>query len=238
MPRIDGRQPADLRNVKIEADYLRKNLVLVTFGATKVLCYASIEERVPQWLMGAGSGWLTAEYSMLPSAGDPRQRRERMYAGGRTQEIQRLIGRSLRAALDLSQLPPLTIHVDCDVVVADGGTRTASITGGMVALANLVHQESHRFRSGSAVLKSLVAAVSAGIVKGEAVCDLNYVEDRDAEVDANIVGLAGGGFAEVQATNEHGTFERGQLDQILDLAQGALDKIYALQREQIRIKQL
>jgi len=234
MARIDGRQPADLRELSIEPDCYRKHDALVAYGATKVLCYASIEERVPGWLAGAGVGWLSGEYNMMPASSEPRQARERRGASGRTLEIQRLIGRSLRAALNLQALPPLTIHIDCDVIVADGGTRTASITGGMVALANLIATEKRRFRNEP--VKCLVAAVSAGIVKGEPVLDLNYVEDRDAEVDANVVGLSNGGFAEVQATNEHGTFSREQLDSILDLCQPALDRLYQMQRDNIELK--
>ena len=236
MARIDGRQADEMRELELLPDHFRKNDCLVSYGATKVLCYASIEERVPHWLAGAGCGWLTAEYNMLPSAGDPRQNRERMYAGGRTQEIQRLVGRSLRAAVKLNSLPPLTIRVDCDVILADGGTRTASITGAMVAMANLISSENHRFRVQP--LKCLCAAISVGVVDGAPVLDLNYVEDRDAEVDANVVGLSTGGFAEVQATNEHGTFTRDQLDVMLDLAGTALDRIYDLQRKHIAIKEL
>jgi ribonuclease PH len=236
MPRIDGRKPDQLREISIQPDMFRKNDVLVAYGATRVLCYASIESRVPQWLMGAGCGWLSAEYNMLPSAGEPRQQRERAYPSGRTHEIQRLIGRSLRAAVNLDHLPPLTIHIDCDVIVADGGTRTASITGGMVALANLISSEGHRFNR--PVMKSLIAAVSVGIVKGESVLDLNYVEDRDADVDANVVGIAGGGYADVQATSEHGTFSRDQLGLILGLAAPALEQLYELQRTKMKMKAL
>lgn len=234
MARIDGRKPDQLREITIQPDLFRKNDVLIAYGATRVLCYASIEGRVPPWLVGAGCGWLAAEYNMLPSAGEPRQQRERPYPSGRTHEIQRLIGRSLRAALNLDNLPPMTIHIDCDVIVADGGTRTASITGGMVALANLIHSEGHRFNR--PVLKQLVAAVSVGIVKGEPALDLNYVEDRDADVDANVVGLASGGFADVQSTSEHGTFSREQLAAMLDLAAPALEAIYELQRKQMKAK--
>jgi ribonuclease PH len=233
MARIDGRQTAQLREITIESDFFRKNDALISFGATKVLCYASIEERVPGWLAGAGMGWLTAEYSMLPSSGDPRHDRERRGTSGRTQEIQRLIGRSLRAALNLQALPPMTIYVDCDVIVADGGTRTASITGGMVALANLIGSERRRFRGEP--LSCLVAAVSAGVVDRTPLLDLNYVEDRDASVDANIVGLSTGGFAEVQATNEHGNFTREELEAILDLCQPALEQLYAMQRDKIKL---
>lgn len=236
MPRIDQRSQDAMREVVILPDHFRKNDVLISYGATRVLCYASIEERVPQWLLGAGCGWLSAEYNMLPSAGEPRQQRERPYPSGRTHEIQRLVGRSLRAALDMSALPPLTIHVDCDVIVADGGTRTASITGGMVALANLVVSEGHRFRKPA--LNCLAAAVSAGVVDGKAVLDLNYAEDRDAEVDANFVGLSSGGFAEVQATNEHGAFTTVQLGEMLAMASSALESLHDQQRKAIKAKYL
>jgi ribonuclease PH len=238
MPRLDGRKLDQLRDITIKVDEFRKHDVLISYGATTVLCYASIEDRVPGWLVGAGCGWLTAEYNMLPSASEPRQQRERQKVGGRTLEIQRLIGRSLRAALDMSILQPMSITIDCDVIVADGGTRTASITGGMIALANLMHSESRRFNSNNHPLKRLVAAVSCGIVKGEPRLDLNYVEDRDAQVDANIVGLAGGGFAEVQATNEHGAFNREQLDQMLTLSEPALEHLYALQRQHVKFSWL
>jgi ribonuclease PH len=233
MARKDGRAPHEMREVSIQPDFFRKNDVLIGYGATMVLCYASLEERVPPWLVGAGAGWLTAEYNMMPTAGDPRQARERMHASGRTQEIQRLISRSLRAALYLEALPPLTLKVDCDVIIADGGTRTASITGAMVALANLLHQERGRFKN--KLVRCLTAAVSVGISGDTPVLDLNYIEDRDAAVDANIVGLSLGGFAEVQATSEHGHFNREQLDGMLDLASPALDALYELQRQHIRL---
>jgi ribonuclease PH len=223
-----------MRDVTIQPDFFRKNDALVSYGATKVYCYASIEERVPQWLVGQGIGWLTAEYNMLPSAGDPRQQRERTNMSGRTQEIQRLIGRSLRAALDMQMLPSMTLRVDCEVIIADGGTRTASITGSMVALANLLHSERQRFRQ--PIVKTLTSAISVGLVKGEPVVDLNYIEDRDAVVDANVVGLSSGGFAEVQATNEHGTFTRAELDAMLDLAAPALEELYEKQRRAIRLE--
>jgi ribonuclease PH len=230
MQRIDGRQPAQMREISLQTDVFRRHDVLVSYGATKVLCFASLQDRVPPWLVGSGRGWLSAEYNMLPTASEPRQQRERNFPSGRTHEIQRLIARSLRAALDLDVLPQLTINIDCDVIVADGGTRTASITGGMVALANLIHSEQRRFQSAAPLLRHLVAAISVGIVDQVPVCDLNYVEDRDAHVDANVVGLSSGGFAEVQATNEHGSFVRAQLDAMLDLADSALQQLYELQR--------
>jgi ribonuclease PH len=234
MNRNDGRAPNEMREVSIQPDFFRKNDALIAYGQTKVYCYASIEERVPPWLVGAGVGWVTAEYNMMPGSSEPRQQRERSSIGGRTHEIQRLISRSLRAAIRMEFLPTMTLRVDCDVIVADGGTRTACITGGMVALCNLLHQERGRFRN--PLVQCLAAAVSAGIYKGIPVLDLNYVEDRDAEVDGNFIGLSTGGFAEVQATNEHGTFDRGQLDALLDLASLALQSLYNTQRKAIKLE--
>ncbi|MCB1188264.1 ribonuclease PH [bacterium] len=234
MSRLDGRAPAQMREVELLPDSFRRNDVLVKYGATQVLCYASIEDRVPPWLVGSGSAWLTAEYQMLPTASEPRQRRERLQLSGRTQEIQRLIGRSLRTALNLQGLGQLTFRIDCDVLVADGGTRTASITGSMVALANLIDDEKERFKRFPDILTHLVSAVSVGIVNGNPVCDLNYVEDRDAEVDANVVGLSTGGYAEIQATNEDGAYNRVQLNAMLDQADTALEQLFAMQRSAIR----
>ena len=234
MTRLDGRNAAQMREVELLPDSYRRNDVLVKYGATQVLCYASIEDRVPPWLVGSGSAWLTAEYQMLPTASEPRQRRERLQLSGRTQEIQRLIGRSLRTAVKLQGLGQLTFRVDCDVLVADGGTRTASITGSMVALANLIDQEQGRFKKHPDILSHLVAAVSVGIVDGDPVCDLNYVEDRDAEVDANVVGLSSGGYAEIQATNEDGAYNRVQLNAMLDQADAALNELFDKQRKAIR----
>ncbi len=234
MSRLDGRNAAQMRDVELLPDTYRRNDVLVRYGATQVLCYASIEDRVPPWLVGSGSAWLTAEYQMLPTSSEPRQRRERLQLSGRTQEIQRLIGRSLRTAVRLQGLGQLTFRVDCDVLVADGGTRTASITGSMVALANLIDQEQNRFKRNPDILSHLVAAVSVGIVDGNPVCDLNYVEDRDAEVDANVVGLSSGGYAEIQATNEDGAYDRAQLNAMLDHADSALTELFEKQRKAIR----
>lgn len=234
LTRIDGRAPGQMREVSIQPDFFRKNDVLVSYGQTKVYCFASIEERVPPWLVGAGVGWVTAEYNMMPGSSEPRQQRERSSVGGRTQEIQRLISRSLRAAIRMEMLPSMTLRVDCDVIVADGGTRTAGITGGMVALCNLMHQERGRFRT--PLVKCLAAAVSAGVYRGTPVLDLNYVEDRDAEVDGNFIGLSSGGFAEVQATNEHGAFDKAQLDAMLELAAPALENLFALQRAATRLE--
>ncbi len=231
--RNDGRQPDEMRKIVIQPDHFRRNDVLIRYGNTTVLCFASIEERVPQWLLGSGTGWLTAEYNMLPTSSEPRQNREKTAQSGRTQEIQRLIGRSLRAALRLEMLPQLTLRIDCDVIVADGGTRTASITGAMIALCNLIHH--NRGRINPACLYSLVGAVSAGIVRGTPLLDLNYLEDSDAGVDANFVGLSIGGFAEVQATGEHSTFQRAEMDALLDLAAPALAHIYNLQSEHIKL---
>lgn len=236
MSRIDGRSAAQTREIELLPDSFRRNDVLVKYGATQVLCYASIEDRVPGWLVGSGSAWLSAEYQMLPTSSPPRQRRERLQLSGRTQEIQRLIGRSLRTAVGLQGLGQMTFHIDCDVIIADGGTRTASITGAMVALANLIDQESNRWKRGPEILQHLVSAISVGIVKGEPVCDLNYIEDRDAEVDANVVGLSTGGYAEIQATNEDGAYDREQLNTMLDLADPTLQTLFDKQRAVIRRK--
>jgi ribonuclease PH len=236
MSRIDGRSATQTREIELLPDSFRRNDVLVKYGATQVLCYASIEDRVPGWLVGSGSAWLSAEYQMLPTSSPPRQRRERLQLSGRTQEIQRLIGRSLRTAVELQGLGQMTFHIDCDVIIADGGTRTASITGAMVALANLIDQEANRWKRGPEILQHLVSAISVGIVKGAPVCDLNYIEDRDAEVDANVVGLSTGGYAEIQATNEDGAYDRAQLNTMLDLADPALQTLFEKQRAVIRRK--
>jgi ribonuclease PH len=231
--RNDGRLPGAMRPVLISPDHFRKNDVLIKYGDTTVLCFASIEERVPQWLLGSGTGWLTAEYNMLPTSSEPRQSREKTQQSGRTQEIQRLIGRALRAALRLEMLPQLTLRIDCDVIVADGGTRTASITGAMIALCNLIHSSRGRINPG--VLYSLTAAVSAGIVRNVPLLDLNYQEDSSAGVDANFVGLSVGGFAEVQASAEHDTFNREQMDAMFELAGPALQELYNLQSQFIKL---
>jgi ribonuclease PH len=218
-------------------DYLRhaEGSALVEFGDTRVLCVVSIEDRVPAFLEGRGQGWLTAEYSMLPRSGKSRSTREAVSGrvGGRTHEIQRLIGRSLRACLDLKALGERTIILDCDVIQADGGTRTAAITGSWVALQRACQALRQRGSLASEPLQRQVAAISVGLVDGVALLDLNYAEDSRAEVDANIVMTDAGEFIEVQGTSEGKPFARTELDQLLQLAEGGIQELMAIQREYV-----
>ena len=232
MPRTDGRGPADLRPVTLEraANPFAEGSCLVRFGATLVLCTATVIEGVPGWRRGTGHGWLTAEYAMLPRATAERTARERTGPKGRTQEIQRLIGRSLRAALTGFAFGERTIQIDCDVLQADGGTRTAAITGAAVALHDACRWIADRHGIESPFAR-LVAAVSVGVVGGEVLLDLCYAEDRDAEVDANVVMVAPDRFVEVQGTGEAGTFARGDLDRLLDLATTGIGRLFTLQRD-------
>jgi ribonuclease PH len=231
MPRPDGRDPTALRPLALErgANPHAEGSCLVRMGGTVVLCTASVETGVPAWRKGSGLGWVTAEYAMLPRATEQRTPRERTGAGGRTHEIQRLIGRSLRAVLHGFAFGEHTIRVDCDVLQADGGTRTAAISGAAVALADATAWLA-RTAGVADPFAGLVAAVSVGIVAGESRLDLCYVEDRDAQVDANVVVREPDQLVEVQGTAEHGTFDRSQLDQLLDLAQGGVSRIFAAQR--------
>ncbi len=231
--RPDGRANDQLRPVAFKLDLLdaSKHHVLIHAGKTMVLCTASIEESVPSWREGRGLGWITAEYSMLPGSTSSRARRERSKIGGRTQEIQRLIGRSLRAVCDFHKLGERSITIDCDVLQADGGTRTASITGGYVALARAV---GHLLAQGlieESPLTDAVAAISVGIVDGIPVLDLPYVEDVRAEVDMNIVMNGQGRFIEVQGTAEGMTFSRQELDALLGLAEGGIHRLLDMQRQ-------
>jgi ribonuclease PH len=202
---------------------------LVAFGATRVLCTASVEEGVPGWKRGRGEGWLTAEYAMLPRATKTRTSRERSQVGGRTQEIQRLIGRSVRAMLDDFRFGEYTIKIDCDVLVADGGTRTASITGACVAAVDAFDWLASSGRVTATPVKRRVAAVSVGVVDGTPRLDLDYEEDVRAAVDMNVVMSSSGGFVEVQGTGEHGTFDRSELSALLDLAVKGLRELDAAQ---------
>ncbi len=226
------RAPTDLRPVTLEpavAPYAEGSC-RVRFGRTEVLCTASIQENVPGWRKGSGLGWVTGEYAMLPRATQTRTSRERGKVGGRTQEIQRLIGRSLRAAMDLEALGERQILVDCDVLVADGGTRTAAITGGAVALAEACRWLVDQGLLSASPMRETVAAISVGVVAGEPRLDLEYVEDVAADVDMNVVMLEGGGMVEVQGTGEHGTFSRDELDRLLDLATDGIRRLMASQR--------
>lgn len=215
-----GRAAADLRAVTFErgvAPYAEGSC-LISFGTTRVLCTASVEEGVPGWRRGSGEGWLTAEYAMLPRATRTRTSRERAQLGGRTQEIQRLIGRSVRAMLDDFKFGEFTVKLDCDVLVADGGTRTAAITGASVAIVDAFDWMVANGKLAETPVKRRVAAVSVGVIDGEARLDLDYEEDVRAEVDMNVVMSNEGRFVEVQGTGEHGTFDRRQLNDLLDLA--------------------
>jgi ribonuclease PH len=230
MPRHDGRAPDELRPVRIERGFLRNSpgSVLYRAGGTTVVVTAHVSDKVPPFLEGKGRGWLTAEYAMLPGSTPTRKPRG---GNGRATEIQRLIGRSLRAAVDLKALGPWTVHVDADVLEADGGTRTAAITAAFVAVADAL-----RVRFGEAtrvILRNGIAAVSAGLVGGEAVLDLDYVEDASAAVDFNVVRLGCGGLVEVQGTGEGGTFSRAQLLELLDLADLGIDRLLQQQRESL-----
>ena len=220
--RPSGRNPDDLRNVNLICHYTKhaEGSVLVEFGDTRVLCTASIEERVPPFLKGKGTGWITAEYGMLPRSTHERNQREasRGRQGGRTMEIQRLIGRALRATLDLNALGERTVTLDCDVLQADGGTRTAAITGGYVALSLAVQRLIRQRKLKTSPLHGQIAAVSVGICKGVPVLDLDYQEDSEAETDMNVVMNDAGAFIEVQGTAEGHAFRRAELDAMLDLA--------------------
>jgi ribonuclease PH len=215
-----GRSSQDLRPITLErgvAPYAEGSC-LVSFGSTRVLCTASVEDGVPGWKKGKGEGWLTAEYAMLPRATRTRTSRERSQLGGRTQEIQRLIGRSVRAMLDDFKFGEYTVKLDCDVLLADGGTRTAAITGASVAIVDAFDWMVTAGKLKTTPIKRRVAAVSVGIIDGEVRLDLDYEEDVRAEVDMNVVMSSAEQFVEVQGTGEHGTFDRKQLDELLDLA--------------------
>ncbi|HEX5937692.1 MAG TPA: ribonuclease PH [Actinomycetota bacterium] len=234
-PRPDGRAPGQLRPVTYELGYQEwaAGSVLFSMGKTRVLCSASVSTEAPRWLRGTGKGWVTAEYSMLPASTTERSQREvnRGRPGGRTQEIQRLIGRSLRAVADLARLGERTITVDCDVLQADAGTRTAAITGGYIALALAVRGLARERVVPEDLLVDAVAAVSVGIVDGDARLDLSYEEDAAAEVDCNVVMTGSGALVEVQGTAEGAPFDRTQLDRMLDLASGGIGELTKIQRD-------
>lgn len=233
--RVDGRQPNELRPVNIVPNVLdfAEGSCIVEFGRTRVLCAASVEDRQPAFLRNTQSGWVTGEYSMLPRATPTRSQREveRGRPGGRTQEIQRLIGRSLRGIVNLELMGPRTITVDCDVLQADGGTRTASITGAYVALQLAVAKLAKAGHVSESVITAQVAAVSTGIVRGVPMLDLCYEEDSTAEVDFNVVMTGEDAFVEVQGTAEHKPFTRQGMDELMDLAREGIVRLFELQRE-------
>lgn len=234
MSRPSGRRPEQLRAVKLTRNYTKhaEGSVLVEFGETKVICTASIENSVPRFLRGKGQGWVTAEYGMLPRSTGDRMAREaaRGKQGGRTLEIQRLIGRSLRAAVDLNVLGENTITVDCDVIQADGGTRTASITGGCVALADAIAHLQAAGKIKDNPISSMVASVSVGIYQGEPVLDLDYAEDSNADTDMNVVMNSNGGFIEVQGTAESAPFSEEEFMQMMALAKRGIADLVKVQK--------
>src|SRR5262245_39969202 len=234
-PRPDGRKPGDLRPLSLETGVSRhaEGSALIALGDTKVLCTASVEDRVPLFLKGSGSGWVTAEYGMLPRATHTRSAREAAQGkqGGRTQEIQRLVGRSLRSVTELRGLGERTITLDCDVLQADGGTRCAAITGACVALAMALAKLTRDGVIPRWPMRENVAAVSVGVCAGQAVLDLAYVEDSEADVDCNVVGTASGAFVEIQGTAERRPFTEAQLSELLALARKGLQRLFDLQAD-------
>lgn len=235
MKRINEREFNQLRDVKITRNYLKHpdGSVLIEMGETKVICTAMIEERVPPFLYETGKGWVTAEYDMLPSSTMTRKRREgrRGQIGGRTQEIQRLVGRSLRSVVDLENLGERTIWLDCDVIQADGGTRTASITGAFVAMVDALHKLYKDGKIERIPVKNFLAAISVGVVEETRLLDLNYQEDSNAEVDMNVVMTDKGEFVEIQGTGEAAPFSMKDLNELLDLAQKGINELVEKQKE-------
>jgi len=236
MTRADGRAPDQLRPIVVTRDFLLhpEGSVLVEFGATKVICTASVEEKVPSFLKGQGQGWVTAEYAMLPRSTNTRTPREIRGPSGRSQEIQRLVGRALRAVIDRRKLGERTIWVDCDVIQADGGTRTAAITGGFVAVADAIGRIPSVDRG--AAIRDCVAAVSVGLVGGEPVLEVIEVEDSTAAVDMNVVMTGRGEFVEVQGTAEGAPFDRARLDDLLKLAEKGIRGLVGVQRRALEAR--
>jgi ribonuclease PH len=236
MERADKRKLDEMRNLRIVRNYIAhaEGSVFLEMGKTVLVCTATVEEKVPLWLKDSNKGWVTAEYGMLPRSTQVRLNREKSHSSGRSQEISRLIGRALRAVIELSKLGERTIWVDCDVLQADGGTRTAAINGAMIALADAVKflRETDRIKKG--VLKDFLAAVSVGVIEGEEMLDLAYEEDSHAEVDMNIVMTGSGRIVEVQGTAEGEPFDRRQLDKLLDLGSKGIMNIVEVQRDLLK----
>lgn len=233
MKRCDGRKNDELRRVKVTKNFLKhaEGSCLIEVGHTKVICSASVEESVPSFLKGKGAGWVTAEYGMLPRSCTTRLNRDKSARSGRTLEIQRLVGRSLRSVVRLDQLGERTIFLDCDVIQADGGTRCASITGSFIALAQALGYLKKKGILSSIPLADFVAAVSVGVLKGAKVLDLNYEEDSAADVDMNVVMLSSGAFVEVQGTAERMSFSKKQLDDLLSLAWCGIRSLVHIQKQ-------
>lgn len=240
--RIDGRKNTQVRNTKITRNYTKyaEGSVFIEVGDTKVICTASIENKVPPFLKGSGEGWITAEYNMLPRATGNRKPRDiaRLKLDGRTMEIQRLIGRSLRSIIDLKALGEKTIWIDCDVIQADGGTRTTSITGAFVALVDAVNHLHKQKPFKVYPIRNFVSATSVGIVGDQKVIDLCYEEDSSAKVDMNVIGTDEGEFIEVQGTGEEAPFKRSELNELLDLAESGIKQMIQLQKEVLKMDSL
>lgn len=236
--RPSGRKPGQLREIRITRHYTRhaEGSVLIEFGGTRVICTASVIDKVPLFLKGKGRGWLTAEYGMLPRATDSRTDREAAKGkqSGRTQEIQRLIGRSLRSVMDLNRLGERTLQFDCDVIQADGGTRTAAITGAFVALHDAIEFLLDREALPASPITDFIAAVSVGVYRGQPVLDLDYLEDSDCDTDMNVVMTGSGGFVEIQGTAEGKPFDRAALDALLALAEAGIRQLVELQKNSLR----
>jgi len=235
MERIDGRQKNQIRPVKITRDYLKhaEGSVLIEMGDTKVICTASLEERVPPFLKGQGKGWITSEYGMLPRSTEVRKPRDstRGKVDGRTMEIQRLIGRALRSVVDLKKLGEQTIYIDCDVIQADGGTRTASITGAYVALIDALGKSLKSGKINSIPVTNYVAAISVGIKDREVILDLNYAEDSTCQVDMNIIMTENGQLVEIQGTGEESPFTKEELNEMLELGELGIKELISIQRQ-------
>ena len=235
MKRIDGRLPEELRKIKITKDYVKhaEGSCLIEFGETRVICTASVEENVPPFLKNKGTGWVTAEYGMLPRSCETRIRRDKTANSGRTQEIQRLIGRSLRGVINLDKIGERTIKIDCDVIQADGGTRTASITGGFIALALALKKIKKQGLIDQIPLTDYVAAISVGVYQEHLLLDLNYAEDSNAGMDMNVVMVGKGKFIEIQGTAEGEPFSKAEMDKLLDLAKKGIKELIAIQEKNL-----
>ena len=238
MSRIDGRHSSQLRKIKVVKNVLEhpQGSCEISFGRTRVICTACIEDSVPPFLKGSGTGWVTAEYGMLPGSTSTRIKRDKAMTSGRTQEIQRLIGRSLRVVVDMTKLGERTIKIDCDVIQADGGTRTAAVTGGFIALGLAFKKLQQQKVIAEIPIKDYVAAVSVGVVKGKTVLDLNYAEDSSADMDMNVVMVGQGTFVEVQGTGEKKPFSSRQMTTLLKLAQKGIKELLAVQRKALELK--
>ncbi|MEA4847137.1 MAG: ribonuclease PH, partial [Clostridiaceae bacterium] len=235
MERIDGRNKDQIRPVRITRNYLKhaEGSVLIEMGDTKVICTASVDEKVPPFIKGTGKGWITSEYGMLPRSTEVRKPREsvRGRIDGRTMEIQRLIGRALRSIVDLEKLGEITSYIDCDVIQADGGTRTASITGSYVALVDALNKLLQQEKIGAMPLNGYIAAISVGIKDGEAILDLNYSEDSTCQVDMNMVMTDKGEFIEIQGTGEESPFNKAQLREMMEMAERGIKKLIEIQKQ-------